>query len=210
MTRRSTATGNLSDHLQLITDKGEVALREAKNGLRQFDEVLKLIRESNWKLHLTPELIKNLQRIAVDGIWSSAGIFRKHPIKISNTDHEPPHYDQVPWLVQQMCDYANENAAKPFHISAYLMWRLNWIHPFGDGNGRTSRAVSYLALSIALKAELPGSPTIPDLIVREKGPYYAALDAADAACRNSGLDVGEMESLLTRLLEQQLTSMPPK
>ena len=55
--------------------------------------------------------------------------------------------------------------------------------------------------------ELPGTITVPDLIVRDRIPYYAALDAADAAwAKDQTVDVGEMESLITRLLVEQLQS----
>ncbi|WP_373653371.1 Fic family protein [Schlesneria sp. DSM 10557] len=205
--RRSTALANPTTHVQLIDDPNEVAFLEAQNGLRQFDEVLRLIRESNWRFNLTPELVKDLQWFATKGIWSSAGRFRQHPVSITNTPHSPPPPEDVPQLVYEMCEYANSKIDSPFHVSAYLMWRLNWIHPFGDGNGRTSRAVSYLALSIGLQTELPGSPTVPELIVGAKQPYYAALDAADAAWQRGDVDVSEMESLLNRLLEQQLRSI---
>jgi Fic family protein len=69
----------------------------------------------------------------------------------------------------------------PIHLAAYLMWRLNWIHPFADGNGRTSRIISYVVLSIRAGAILPGTPTIPDQIVDNRKPYFDALDAADLA-----------------------------
>ena len=207
MTRRSTALGDPANHVRLIDNPNELAFREAQNGLRQFDEVLRLVRESDWRFSIDAVLIKHLQWIATNGTWTSAGEFRQHPVEISHSQHTPPHFEQVPCLVDMMCEYANSHTDNPFHLAAYLMWRLNWIHPFGDGNGRPSRAVSYLALSITLKAELPGSPTVPDLIVGEKLPYYAALDAADAAWSKGVLDVSAIELLLMRLLEQQLSSL---
>ena len=103
-----------------------------------------------------------------------------------------------------MCDFANA-IDDAFELSAYLMWRLNWIHPFGDGNGRTSRAISYFALSVKLGMVLPGSPTIPEQIVQERGPYYHALDAADLAWSQGQVDVSEMSSLIQRLLQEQLS-----
>ncbi len=205
--RRSTSLGNPATHVQLIDDPDEIALREAQNGLRQFDETMRMVRESNWQLSLTPERVLRLQWFATEGIWSSAGKFRQHSVKITNTPHQPPHFEQIPNLVDCMCDYANRQS-DPFHVAAYLMWRLNWIHPFGDGNGRTSRAVSYYALSVALKLELPGVPTIPELIVKQRQPYYHALDAADAAWDVGILDVSLMSELIQRLLIQQLSSSP--
>jgi Fic family protein len=86
------------------------------------------------------------------------------------------------------------------------MWRLNWIHPFADGNGRTSRILSYVVLSIRAGAVPPGAPTIPDQIVENRGSYFDALDAADAAWLNGKVDVSKMEELLGALLAKQLAS----
>ena len=76
------------------------------------------------------------------------------------------------------------------------MWRLNWIHPFDDGNGRTSRIVSYVVLMIRSGFILPGTPAIPDQIVLDRSGYFRALDEADAACREGLIDVSTMEGLL--------------
>lgn len=48
-----------------------------------------------------------------------------------------------------------ENWSKPAdHLGAYVLWKLNWIHPFADGNGRTARAVAYVVMSIKLDSLL--------------------------------------------------------
>jgi Fic family protein len=87
------------------------------------------------------------------------------------------------------------------------LWRLNWIHAFADGNGRTARAVSYVVLSISLNSLLPGTPTIPDQIASDKNPYYEALEAADLGWKETGqVDVSAMEHLLGMLLAKQLVS----
>ena len=90
------------------------------------------------------------------------------------------------------------------HAAAPCSLRLNWIHPFADGNGRTSRILSYVVLSIRAGAIPPGTPTIPDQIVDNRAPYFAALDAADAAWRDGKIDVSKMEELLGALLAKQL------
>lgn len=84
------------------------------------------------------------------------------------------------------------------------MWRTNWIHPFVNGNGRTSRAISYLVFSARLGYVVPGSPTIPDLIARDKQPYYRALEAADEADASAGIDLSAMQELLEAHLATQL------
>lgn len=85
------------------------------------------------------------------------------------------------------------------------MWRLNWIHPFSDGNGRTSRAASYLVLCVRAGLELPGDKTIPEQIVENKEPYYKALEHADIKKTPEGdPDLGPMEHLLGTLLQLQI------
>lgn len=112
-------------------------------------------------------------------------------------------------MVEEMCDYVNHNwnSKSPIHLAAYLMWRVNWIHPFAGGNGRTSRAVSYLVMCSRLGYRVPGTLTIPEQIVANREPYYAALDVADAAWVGGELDVSAMEKLLSEMLAAQLLSV---
>ena len=108
-----------------------------------------------------------------------------------------------------MCEYIQSlwSDRSPIHLSSYVMWRLNWIHPFVDGNGRTSRAVSYLVLCAKLGYRLPGTKTIPERIAEEKRPYYAALGQADKAWQEGRVDVSEMERPLESHLEAQLAEI---
>jgi Fic family protein len=88
------------------------------------------------------------------------------------------------------------------------MWRLNWIHPFVDGNGRTTRTTSFFVLCVRLGYRVPGSPTIPEQIAKDKKPYYAALEQADAAyTSDKKVDISAMETLLGALLANQLASV---
>ena len=109
-----------------------------------------------------------------------------------------------------MCDYVNDHweDRTALHLAAYMMWRLNWIHPFVDGNGRTSRAVSYLVLCVRLGYPLPGTNTIPDQIAANKKPYYTALEEADKAFEANGQpDVSALEKLLEAHLAAQLVAV---
>ncbi len=198
--------------IELISDPDQKARQEAKNGLRQFDEVLELINywlqpDRPFKLRLSA--ILSLHRRALEGISSFAGVFRPGGIEIKGSKHTPPGAHLVPENVEQMCDYINENWTKtsPLHLAAYTLWRMNWIHPFVDGNGRTSQAVSYLGLCARLGYVLPGTITIPEQISKNKTPYYEALEAADTANASGKLDLTVMEQLLESLLANQLVSV---
>lgn len=193
---------------ELISDPLAKAAAEARNGFRQYDAAVATIHTAleRGPFRLRPSLILGLQREALAGISAYAGNYRPGGVAIEGSQHEPVGAHLVPELVEDMCDYVNDHwdESTPIHLAAYLMWRLNWIHPFADGNGRTSRIISYVVLSIRAGVILPGTPTIPDQIVDNRIPYFEALDAADVACREGKIDVSKMEALLAALLAKQL------
>lgn len=200
---------------ELVTDPDEKAKLEGRNALRQFDTVMRMIRywldpddPPGRPFRLRPSTIYDLQRIAVEGLTHFAGIPRPAGIEIKGSKHVPPASAAVPAFIEDLCDYVTENWDKsPVHLAAYAMWRLNWIHPFVDGNGRTARVLSYLILSVRSGHVLPGEKTVPHLIADNKGPYYAALEAADEAEKQGRLDLSELEQLLGSHLATQLYSV---
>jgi Fic family protein len=179
--------------------------QETRNGAIQFLAVVHHVE--NWNTgtsRLTAELLCELQRLAINQIYDCAGKLRSGPVSIEGVKHEPPPYEKVPGLVAEMCDYVNAWDKSAVHLASYLMWRINWIHPFFGGNGRTARATSYLIMCAKLGFLLPGTETIPDLILANREPYYQALRQADKAWEQHVLDISEMESLMSSLLAQQL------
>ncbi len=196
---------------ELIIDPTEKARKEARNGLRQFDEVIEQVEywlHPERKFRFRPSAILHLNRTALEGISGYAGIYRPAGIAIQGSKHVPPGAHLVPELVENLCDYVNDNWGKsPIHLAAFTLWKLNWIHPFVDGNGRTARATSFLVLCVRLGYRLPGTNTVPEQISRDKAPYYAALESADRADSQGKVDVSQMESLLEGLLASQLVSI---
>ena len=189
------------------------AQREVENGLRQYDLTLDIIRyylEPERPFALRVPLILDLQKEAVAGIEVAPGEIRKTPVGIHKSEHDPPPPHLVQNYLTALCDYINDNwhERTAFNLSAYAMWRLNWIHPFTDGNGRTSRALSYALLSIKLGYVLPGSPTIPQQIEADNSHYIEALEKADAAARVGEAEpVSEMEKMIRGMLAKQLVSV---
>lgn len=160
---------------ELISDPVERAHREAANGLRQIDAVNEMVEsylqpDRPFKLRLSHLL--HLHRFALQGISSYAGNFRPAGIEIKGSKHQPIGAHLVPEMVEELCEYVNEHwrNKSAIHLAAYCLWRLNWIHPFTDGNGRTARALSYLVLCIRIGARLPGTNTMPEQIAANKSP----------------------------------------
>ena len=201
---------SIPDEATVYKDPQKLAEAEARNGLLQYDLAVKIIMEAieRKRFVLRPSTILSLHREALRGISSTAGSWRPAGVTIRGSGHVPVGAHLVPELVEEMCDYVNEHIASknPVHLASYVMWRLNWIHPFTDGNGRTSRMTSYIVLSASVGGLLPGTATICDQIVDNRTPYFQALESADAAWKNgSGVDISQM-ALVGQMLATQLLS----
>jgi Fic family protein len=184
---------------------------EIRNAAIQFLAVQYLVGEWKPDTKLTLQLILELQRLVINQIYTCAGSFRDGPVWLSDGKHLPPDYAEVPALVAEMCEYINDNWDRTaIHLASYLMWRVNWIHPFFGGNGRTARGVAYLILCAKLGFLLPGTTTIPDRIVSDRKPYYAALHDADSAWARGELNVSQMEDMMSSLLAKQLYEVHEK
>ena len=201
---------SIAETAAVLTDADEIARREAANGIRQFNLALEIIRthvkDAERPFRLRSSIILRLHKAALDGLHQLAGTWRNTPVKIGGSGHQPPDEAFVSEEVELMCDYVNDhwNDMSAVHLCAYVLWKLNWIHPFSDGNGRTARAVAYVVLSIKLDSLLPGAPTIPEQIAGDKTPYYTALESADLGLKSGQIDVSNLENMLEGMLAKQL------
>jgi Fic family protein len=147
-----------------------------------------------------------LNAAAVSNIAQFGGRFREQPIYVGN--HIPPHFKDVPDLMDQFLSVVHENwdiMDHPTVLPAYALWRLNWIHPFIEGNGRTARAACYYLICLRQGGLLPGKKTVPERIRENRKPYYAALQEADRHWANGQFNVDALAEYLAELLEAQLS-----
>lgn len=118
-------------------------------------------------LQLHGLILRNIDR-------DNAGVYRKVPVRISGSSHVPPE----PWRLESLMDeFFNQYSVlrkqlHPVLLAAEMHERLVSIHPFIDGNGRTSRLVMNLIL-------LQNGYTIANLKgdVNSRMAYYQALEA---------------------------------
>jgi Fic family protein len=200
---------SIADTPLVLTDPDEIARREAENGIRQFNLALEIIRsfvkETERPFKFRSSIILQLHKAALDGLHPLAGTYRNTPVKIGGSGHTPPEAAFVSEEVEHLCQYVNENWVRSaIHLGSYILWKLNWIHPFSDGNGRTARVASYVVLSVKLDSLLPGTPTIPEQIAVDKTPYYKALEVADKTFAQGKIDVTTLEGLMEGMLATQL------
>lgn len=180
---------------------------EERNLLRQYDLLTNCIEiglskgiESFDKYTLWA-----LNGAAVANIAQFGGRYREDPIYVGN--HRPPHFKEVPNLMDRFFSLIHENwglVDHPAWFAAYALWSINWIHPFVEGNGRTARAACYYLLCLRHGQLLPGTKIVPERIRENRAPYYEALRAADVAWEQGHFGIEPLAEYLSGLLKQQL------
>ena len=92
--------------------------------------------------------IKNIHQLILKDIDNeNAGRYRKENVTIKGATHIPPDYLKVPELMEKLIlTYNTWNEYHPIIQAALLHGELVKIHPFVDGNGRTSRLLMNLVL----------------------------------------------------------------
>ncbi|MBX3491949.1 MAG: Fic family protein [Parvibaculum sp.] len=179
---------------------------QERNLIRQYDLLTNCIEIGLLQGHTAFDkyVLWALNHVAVANISQFGGRFREEPIYVGN--HKPPHFKDVPELIDRFISTLHENWFNwsPTELAAYGLWRLLWIHPFIEGNGRTARATCYYLLCARAGTLLPGRKTVPERIRDNREPYYAALREADRAWDEGNLEFSALESYLADLLEAQL------
>ena len=101
---------------------------------------------------LTHHFVRELHRIVVNGLRREGdltpGAYRLGEVSIGRSEHRPPFPTDVLSDMSQLLDFANEDVEphKQLLQSAIAHHRFLWIHPFGNGNGRVARLLTYAML----------------------------------------------------------------
>lgn len=184
---------------------------ESANDNRQYDFLRSVVVASldMGRPFLSQSIIKALNYQAINCLHIAAGEYR--PCAVAVGDHQPPPHWRVPAAMEDFVNIVNRNwdAADEVVLATYVLWRLNNIHPFVNGNGRTARAASYFVLCLKLGGWPEGSIIFPELIRRERDEYCRALQRAhDTFARSGEPDLTHLHVLVARLLREQLASAP--
>ncbi|MEM9600274.1 MAG: Fic family protein [Pseudomonadota bacterium] len=186
---------------------------------RQYDFLRSIVDASieMERPYLSQAVIKAFNYHAIVCLHSDAGVFRRSEVKLSDQPdaHKPPMSIYVQGLVDDFVNQVNYNlqSTDSVTLATWALWRLNWIHPFVNGNGRTARLVAYYIICIRAGGMIKGQPSLPELLREHRNtpddPYVAALRAADRSLINGRLDLKPLHDFVTNCLGKQLASQMP-
>ncbi len=144
---------------------------EVINHIEAIDYVDSLVQENQ---ALSERHIKNIQQLVLRQIDNdNAGVYRRVMVRIGGARHIPPAPVLVAGEMQDFIAWYMEKALSlhPVERAAHVHANFAKIHPFIDGNGRTSRLLMNFEL---MKAGYP--PAIIE--IGQRFSYYQALDKA--------------------------------
>ena len=161
---------------------------EVANGRRQYDFLRSIVQASLdiGRPFLSQHVIKALNFQAITCL---------------HTDPPPQHF-RVAALMDDFVNVVNRSweTTDAVALATYVLWRLNNIHPFINGNGRTARSACYFVLCLKAGGWLRGDPILPELIKRERDEYCQHLQVAhDSFAQHGQPDLAPLHGLVTRL-----------
>ena len=124
---------------------------------------------------LSEHFIRSIHQLIMqetDKEW--AGVFRNANVIISGAQYVPPDAIEVSHKMKELVEWVNANKSN-LHIielSALMHHKLVYIHPFFDGNRRTSRIIMNLLLMQY------GFPLVI-ILKNDRKKYYSVLSQAD-------------------------------
>lgn len=159
--------------------------------IKNIEEALLFIEEHCASRPIDEVLIRELHAMVVRNLSSSAGgegdshagAYREHSVRISGSSHTPPEAYRVPYLMADLLEFVNRKDSLQFDLIkiAQAHHRFVWIHPFGNGNGRTVRLFTYVMLLRAgFRVDIAGRIINPTAIFcSNREQYYHYLSEAD-------------------------------
>ncbi|EYU16798.1 cell filamentation protein Fic [Photorhabdus luminescens] len=136
---------------------------------------------------ITEYFIRELHSLAVAGLQQEGdrtpGAYRQHNVSIALSDHLPPDHIRVPDYMAELTAFINRADKPKYDLMkiALVHHRFGWIHPFGNGNGRTVRLLTYaLLIKYGFNVQAGGRVLNPTAVFcNDRERYYAMLSLAD-------------------------------
>ena len=147
-------------------------------------------KNSESALPLTDAMLQEIHRLTVDKLLAEAeaGKYRTVKVVIRNTTtgeitFRPPPPVEVPLVMRDFFTWLNSDEGKGVHPllrAGILHYELVRIHPFVDGNGRTSRAFALLLLFLE-GYEVKKFFSLEEYYDARPAGYYDALKSVESS-----------------------------
>ena len=127
----------LEDHIS-VGNKSLREIYEIVNHNKAFAYVKKCIAD---KKLLDENIVKDIHSILMENILVG-GVYRNIEVRITGAKHKPPAPSEMYYQIKEFFSNMNSKSdLNPIELAAWTHAEFVKIHPFVDGNGRTSRLI---------------------------------------------------------------------
>jgi Fic family protein len=162
------------------------SIREIQN----IEKAMAFIEENVNDYPINRAFLSEMHKKIVDGLLpppdgegdSTPGVYRKVNLKINKSSHKPPEWLAVEEYMNELLEFVNKDDSPKYDLlkTAIAHHRFVWIHPFGNGNGRTVRLFTYAMLVKAGFNVNVGRIINPTAVFcSNRNDYYKFLSEAD-------------------------------
>jgi Fic family protein len=124
--------------------------------INNIEKAMTFIEESISEYPINRFFLSQIHTLIVDGLTpppqgegdATPGQYRQNNLKIHKSSHLPPDWIMVDNYMNELLEFIgqDDNAKYDLIKAAIAHHRFVWIHPFGNGNGRTVRLFTYAML----------------------------------------------------------------
>lgn len=177
-----------------IVDSGQVSdqLREIENIEKAMAFVEQSLASGG---DITEHFIRQLHDMTVKQLIregdSTPGAYRLGSVRIAKSSHLPPEGIHIPGYMQEFTAFINAADPRKYDLIkvALAHHRFSWIHPFGNGNGRVVRLLTYaMLIKYGFNVAVGGRVLNPTAVFcNDREKYYTMLGLADSG-NSEGLE----------------------
>jgi Fic family protein len=162
------------------------SIREIQN----IEKAMAFIEENVSDYPINRLFLSEMHKKIVDGLQpppdgegdATPGDYRKINLRINKSTHKPPEWFAVEDYMNELLEFVNKDDSPKYDLlkTAIAHHRFVWIHPFGNGNGRTVRLFTYAMLVKAGFNVNDGRIINPTAVFcSNRNDYYNFLSEAD-------------------------------
>jgi len=150
----------------------------ARREVVNYFAALRHVEKQAAKKRIAHEDVLRLHRIVAGEVMDQGDAGRYRAMRVQVGEYVPPPPGEVPGLMLELLEWWNGDAPvlSPVLSSAIVHYRLEAIHPFADGNGRTGRALALWEL-YRRGFDTHHIFSVDEFYWEDRPRYYAALEA---------------------------------
>jgi Fic family protein len=191
----------IAEYIETKLDSGDTEKNKSHSiiEIQNIEKAMEFIESTIQDYPINKAFVSELHKIIVKDLPPppngegdlTPGSYRNKNIKISNSLHLPPDSFLVDTYMNDLFSFINNEDSSKYDLlkSAIAHHRFVWIHPFGNGNGRTVRLFTYAMLiknGFNVKVGRIINPTA--IFCSNRNGYYDNLSKADSGTDNDVLD----------------------